>query len=103
MSDSTLNPRTVDDPRQRPATGADGRGDPAAAEDVGVTPGPGIPGTTDDADPYGLPDDAPAEGRVFTATGGDWDEIADEVAQLGEERIVVNMGPQHPRRTGCCA
>ena len=43
MSDSTLNPRTVDDPRQRPATGAGGGADPAAAEDVDVPPGPGIP------------------------------------------------------------
>jgi NADH-quinone oxidoreductase subunit D len=100
MSDSTLNPRTVDDPRQRPPVGADGRGDPANAEDVDVPPGSGVPGTTDDADPYGLSDDAPAEGRVFTATGGDWDEIADEAANLGDERIVVNMGPQHPSTHG---
>jgi NADH-quinone oxidoreductase subunit D len=104
MSDSTLNPRTVDDPRRRPSTGADGRGDPAAAEDVDVALAGGIPGSTDDADPYGLPDDAgvgaPAEGRVFTATGGDWDEIAEEAANLGQERIVVNMGPQHPSTHG---
>ena len=38
------------------------------------------------------------EGRVFTASGGDWADIAEE--SLGEERIVVNMGPQHPSTHG---
>ncbi|MDT9594842.1 NADH-quinone oxidoreductase subunit D [Nocardioides zeae] len=42
---------------------------------------------------------AGGDGRVFTVTGQDWDEIVD---QLGEEteRIVVNMGPQHPSTHG---
>jgi NADH-quinone oxidoreductase subunit D len=49
-------------------------------------------------DPYGAGD--PVEGRVFTVTGGDWDEIADTLGEAHEERIVVNMGPQHPSTHG---
>ncbi len=37
-------------------------------------------------------------GPTYTAVGEDWKDIADEAA--GHERIVVNMGPQHPSTHG---
>lgn len=54
------------------------------------------------AGPYVLPEDGDETGsaRVFTVTGGDWDEIASDATALGDERIVVNMGPQHPSTHG---
>nr|WP_240646180.1 NADH-quinone oxidoreductase subunit D [Georgenia sp. SYP-B2076] len=36
----------------------------------------------------------------FVADGGDWAEIAAEAERLGQERIVVNMGPVHPSTHG---
>jgi NADH-quinone oxidoreductase subunit D len=40
------------------------------------------------------------EGKVFTATGQDWDELTDLLKEAPEERVVVNMGPQHPSTHG---
>lgn len=39
------------------------------------------------------------EGRVHTVTGGDWADIHGS-ADGAKERVVVNMGPQHPSTHG---
>jgi NADH-quinone oxidoreductase subunit D len=50
-------------------------------------------------DPYGG-SSPESDGRVFTVGGGDWDEVVDAIDPLESERIVVNMGPQHPSTHG---
>ncbi|MFF5986168.1 NADH-quinone oxidoreductase subunit D [Prauserella flavalba] len=38
------------------------------------------------------------EGRVYTVSGGDWDDVLSDATH--DERMVINMGPQHPSTHG---
>ncbi|WP_068432938.1 NADH-quinone oxidoreductase subunit D [Piscicoccus intestinalis] len=40
------------------------------------------------------------EGYVINSGGADWDEVSAEAIAHSDERIVVNMGPQHPSTHG---
>jgi NADH-quinone oxidoreductase subunit D len=48
-------------------------------------------------DPYAATRET-TEGRVYTVTGGDWDEVLEDAKH--DERIVINLGPQHPSTHG---
>ena len=54
--------------------------------------------------PAGASDAEAAEGRVYMVSGEDWDEIVAAANEAGDfesgERIVINMGPQHPSTHG---
>ncbi|MFI0352437.1 NADH-quinone oxidoreductase subunit D [Actinomadura sp. 9N407] len=44
--------------------------------------------------------DEAAEGKVFDVSGQDWDQVVSGADDVGDERMVINMGPQHPSTHG---
>ncbi|RSM75346.1 NADH-quinone oxidoreductase subunit D [Kibdelosporangium aridum] len=59
--------------------------------------------TTPDAsaatgDPYAAEARQTTEGPVYTLTGGDWDQVLEDATH--DERMVINLGPQHPSTHG---
>jgi NADH-quinone oxidoreductase subunit D len=53
--------------------------------------------TTDDA--Y-APFRTTTEGRVYNLSGGDWDAAVADLGSTPPDRLVMNMGPQHPSTHG---
>ena len=51
-------------------------------------------------DPYAATESTTTEGRVYTVTGQDWDSLVSGIAEEGDDKVVVNMGPQHPSTHG---
>jgi len=52
------------------------------------------------ADPYAATEAETTQGKVYTVTGQDWDSIVTGIAEDHDDKVVVNMGPQHPSTHG---
>ncbi|MFZ0119176.1 MAG: NADH-quinone oxidoreductase subunit D [Pseudonocardiaceae bacterium] len=73
-------------------------GDTEPAHTVGSGTADTVSDETSPTDPYAATSRETTEGRVYTVTGGDWDSLIEDWKH--DERIVVNMGPQHPSTHG---
>jgi NADH-quinone oxidoreductase subunit D len=51
-------------------------------------------------DPYAGPGGEPAGDRTYTVSGQDWDSLVSGIDPMENERVVVNLGPQHPSTHG---
>jgi len=70
--------------------------EPAHTVASGTTSDTGT-GDSTSPDPYATARET-TEGRVYTVTGGDWDSLLEDWKH--DERIIINMGPQHPSTHG---
>src|SRR3954465_14630280 len=52
------------------------------------------------SDPYAAAGSDTTQGRVYTVTGQDWDSVVTGIAEEHDDKVVVNMGPQHPSTHG---
>ena len=67
--------------------------------DSGPSGAPGLADPGEPTDPYAGARRT-TEGTVYTVTGQDWDTVVAGLGEAPEDRIVVNMGPQHPSTHG---
>ncbi|MET0236661.1 MAG: NADH-quinone oxidoreductase subunit D [Kibdelosporangium sp.] len=53
---------------------------------------------TTGGDPYAAEARRTTEGPVYTLAGGDWEQVLEDASH--DERMVINLGPQHPSTHG---